>query len=60
MGGNEDQQDDQPLEESGERLAGAFTAVVLGSGFEEEDDGFRGLNIVAVIAGKKDRANLAR
>ena len=57
---DEDQQDDQPLEESGERSAGAFTAVGLGSGFEEEDDGFRGLNIVAVIAGKKDRANLAR
>ena len=42
---DEDQDDDdEPQEENGEISAGAFTAFGLGSGIEEEDDGYTSLN----------------
>ena len=44
---DEDQEDeDEPQEESGERSAGSFTAVGLGSGLEDEEDGFSSLNML--------------
>ena len=44
---DEDQEDgDEPQEEeTGDRSAGAFTALGLGSGLDEEEDGYRSLNM---------------
>lgn len=45
---DEDQEDgEEAQEENGERSAGAFTALGLGSGLDEEEDGFRGLNMLS-------------
>ena len=43
---DEDQQDEEPNEENGERSAHSFTAIGLGSGLDDaEDDGFTSMNM---------------